>query len=105
MPALQADVGRIFVAPKVEVGYLEQTAVSGSTRTVWEEARSRMTDLIKAEDAMAAATAGLERGEAAGVPRSLSGHACMHGESPADAPAVALMCIQAPHTHTGMPAA
>jgi len=43
------DAGRMFVAPKVEVGYLEQTAVSGSTNTVWEEARSRMTELLEAE--------------------------------------------------------
>lgn len=59
----QVDAGRIFVAPKVEVGYLEQTAVSGSERTVWEEARSRMTALIAAEMAMEFAAAEAEKGE------------------------------------------
>ncbi|MEW5302176.1 MAG: hypothetical protein WDW36_004981 [Sanguina aurantia] len=63
----KVDAGRIFVAPKVEVGYLEQTAVSGSERTVWEEARSRMTALIAAEMAMEFAAAEAERG----VPKAL----------------------------------
>lgn len=58
----QVDAGRIFVAPKVEVGYLEQTAVSGSERTVWEEARSRMTALIAAEMAMEHAANAAEQG-------------------------------------------
>ena len=31
------------------ISSLSQTAVSGSERTVWEEARSRMTDLLEAE--------------------------------------------------------
>lgn len=48
----QADAGRIAMSHAMEVGYLEQTAVSGSTRTVAEEARSRMTDLIAAEAAL-----------------------------------------------------
>ncbi|KAL3130251.1 hypothetical protein ABBQ38_008084, partial [Trebouxia sp. C0009 RCD-2024] len=43
------DSGRLVVGRSVEMGYLEQTAVSGSSRTVWEEARSRMTELIEAE--------------------------------------------------------
>ena len=42
----------MMVAPKVEVGYLEQTAVAGSTQTVWQEVRSRMTQLLTAEAAM-----------------------------------------------------
>ncbi|CAM6113173.1 unnamed protein product [Calypogeia fissa] len=37
--------GSITVAPGTELAYLEQTAVSGSTRTVWEEAGSRMLAL------------------------------------------------------------
>jgi ATP-binding cassette subfamily F protein 3 len=40
------------VAPKVELGYLEQTAVSGSTRSVWDEARSQMTSILRAEQDM-----------------------------------------------------
>jgi hypothetical protein len=50
------STGRLIIGHKVEVGYLEQTAVSGSERSVWQEARSRMTDLIAAEEAMEAAT-------------------------------------------------
>lgn len=53
----------MVVAPKVEMGYLEQTAVSGSTRTVWEEARSRMTDVLEAEAMLDAAGAAMEAGE------------------------------------------
>jgi ATPase subunit of ABC transporter with duplicated ATPase domains len=36
------DGGRVSIAHGAAVGYLEQTAVSGSSRTVAEEARSRM---------------------------------------------------------------
>ena len=50
------DNGRLVVGRSVEMGYLEQTAVSGSDRTVWEEARSRMTELIEAEEAIDAAS-------------------------------------------------
>ena len=50
------DNGRLVVGKSVEMGYLEQTAVSGSGRTVWEEARSRMTELIEAEAAIDAAS-------------------------------------------------
>lgn len=59
----QVDAGRMVVAHKVEMGYLEQTAVSGSTRTVWDEARSRMTDLLEAEAMLDAAGAAMEAGE------------------------------------------
>eukprot|EP00798_Chlamydomonas_sp_ICE-L_P029123 gene29123-32341_t len=50
---------------QVEVGYLEQTAVSGSTLTVWEEARSRMTNLLEAEALMDAAEVLLYAGDPA----------------------------------------
>lgn len=56
------DTGRLVVAPNVAVGYLAQTAVSGSTRTVYEEARAAMTALAAAEAAMDAAAAALEAG-------------------------------------------
>lgn len=46
-----------------QVGYLEQTAVSGSDRPVWEEVRSRMTQLVAAEAALEAATKAGESGE------------------------------------------
>ena len=44
--------GEIIVNSKLNVGYFEQTAVSGSTKTVYEEARARMTRLNKAEAAL-----------------------------------------------------
>lgn len=52
-----------MVDSNIEVGYLEQTAVSGSDNTVWEEARSRMTQIINAEASMEAAEAAAERGQ------------------------------------------
>jgi hypothetical protein len=44
------------------MGYLEQTAVSGSDRTVWEEARSRMIDLLRAEEMLESAGKAMEQG-------------------------------------------
>ncbi|MCA9494199.1 MAG: ABC-F family ATP-binding cassette domain-containing protein, partial [Myxococcales bacterium] len=57
---LGADGGRIVVRSGARVGWLPQQAVSGSTRTVWEEARSGMTRLLalKAELDAAEARAG-----------------------------------------------
>lgn len=46
------DSGRVMLAHGMEVGYLEQTSVSGSDKTVIDEARSRMTALIAAEKAL-----------------------------------------------------
>jgi ATP-binding cassette subfamily F protein 3 len=57
------DTGTLLIAPSVAVGYLAQTAVSGSTRTVYEEARSALTALAAAEAAMAAAAAAAEAGD------------------------------------------
>ena len=59
----QIDAGKLLVAHKVEVGYLAQTAVSGSESTVWQEARSQMTRLLKAEADMALAEVRLAAGE------------------------------------------
>lgn len=53
------DAGDLLVAHRADVGYLEQTAVSGSTRTVAEEARSRMTHIRDAERALADAEAAI----------------------------------------------
>ncbi len=64
------DVGSARVAERVQVGYLEQTAVGGSRRSVWQEARSRMTGLVTAERDMRRAEKELEQGAwgaAAGV--------------------------------------
>lgn len=46
----------------MQVGYLEQTAVSGSDRPVWAEVRSQMTTLVAAEAALEAAGLAAENG-------------------------------------------
>ena len=58
------DGGRLLLSQSVELGYLEQTAVSGSDRTVWEEAKSRMSQVIAAEAAVDAALQRLTDGDA-----------------------------------------
>ena len=65
------DAGALLVAQSAEVGYLEQTAVSGSTLTVAGEARSRMTHVRDAERALRDAEAGIAAGAkgAESVPR------------------------------------
>lgn len=60
----QQDAGSLLVGHKVELGYLEQTAVSGSDRTVWQEARSRMTQINAAEAAIESAAEAMSNGEA-----------------------------------------
>ena len=47
--------GEIAIAKELEVGYFEQTAVSGSQKTVYEEARSQMTRINAAKAALEAA--------------------------------------------------
>ena len=47
-----AHNGKIIVGTKEQVGYLQQTAVSGSTRTVYEEASSGMTKVNEVRHAM-----------------------------------------------------
>ena len=59
----QVDHGQLAIGSQVELGFLEQTAVSGSERTVWEEARSRMTALIEAEADIDAASEAAALGE------------------------------------------
>jgi ATPase subunit of ABC transporter with duplicated ATPase domains len=49
--------GRVLVKPGVTVGYLVQTAVSGSNLTAWEEAAAGMFRVRQAEDRLAAAQA------------------------------------------------
>ncbi len=55
--------GTVVLGPQVELGFLPQVGVSGSTRTVWEEAKSHMWDLLAAEQAIDAALKALEAGE------------------------------------------
>ena len=57
------DAGRVAVSPEVRVGFLEQTGTGGSTRSVLEEARSRM-----AATAAAAALTEAEACAAAAAP-------------------------------------
>ena len=47
--------GEIAIAKELEVGYFEQTAVSGSQKTVYEEARSQMHRINAAKAALDAA--------------------------------------------------
>ena len=51
----ELDGGRVFVKPGVTVGYLVQTAVSGSNRTAWEEAADGMFRVRAAEERLAEA--------------------------------------------------
>ena len=46
---VRIDEGTALVASKVKVGYLKQTAVSGSIKTVREEAASEMEEINKAK--------------------------------------------------------
>jgi len=55
--------GKVTVKPGTLVGYLEQTAVAGSTRTVRDEVMSRMGRLRKAKTALASAEAAVEGGD------------------------------------------
>lgn len=60
----KVDSGHLVIGPQVELGFLPQIGVSGSTLTVWEEARSQMSDLLEAEAALESAVKALEAGEA-----------------------------------------
>ena len=57
------DTGIARVAPKLSVGYLRQTAVSGSTRTVFEEAASEMYAINDAKKRMEFAEAAVIQGD------------------------------------------
>jgi ATP-binding cassette, subfamily F, member 3 len=56
MGELFADGGKIMVGTTQQVGYLQQTAVSGSDRTIFEEAASAMTAIATAQAALEKAT-------------------------------------------------
>eukprot|EP00808_Paulinella_micropora_P022224 g3584.t1 len=61
--SVRVIAGRVAVKMGVRVGYLEQTAVSGSKRTVREETMSRMDELQKAKKEVEQATAAVEGGD------------------------------------------
>ena len=60
---VRMDSGAAFVHSNVRVGYMRQTAVSGSTRTVYEEAKSEMTALEEAGEALESTTKAVEDGD------------------------------------------
>mmetsp|Transcript_15888 Transcript_15888/g.36628 ORF Transcript_15888/g.36628 Transcript_15888/m.36628 type:complete len:726 (-) Transcript_15888:548-2725(-) len=51
--AVRIDQGKALVASKVKVGYLKQTAVSGSRKTVRDEAASEMQEINNEKERMA----------------------------------------------------
>jgi ABC-type Mn2+/Zn2+ transport system ATPase subunit len=57
------DSGLALVAPKLSVGYLRQTAVSGSMRTVFEEAASEMHAINDAKKRMELAETAVINGD------------------------------------------
>jgi ABC-type cobalamin/Fe3+-siderophores transport system ATPase subunit len=57
------DDGAIAISSDLEVGYFEQTSVSGSLLTVYQEARARMTRINAAEKQLQAAEARCESGD------------------------------------------
>jgi len=60
---VRMDSGKALVHANVRVGYLRQSAVSGSTKTVAEEARSEMTLVENARERLNAATKIVEDGD------------------------------------------
>lgn len=57
------DSGRMVVSFGTKLGYLEQTAVSGSKQTVWDEARSRMDAINEADEELRVAELSVDKGE------------------------------------------
>ena len=60
---VRMDSGKALVHPNVRVGYMRQTAVSGSTKTVYEEAKSEMTALEDAKKVLDDKTKIVEDGD------------------------------------------
>lgn len=56
-------MGKVLVKPGITLGYLVQTAVSGSRKTCWEEASSQMHRLNAAQAALDAAAAACAAGD------------------------------------------
>lgn len=60
---VRMDSGQALVHKNVRVGYLKQSAVSGSTRTVYEEAKSEMTLVEEAREQLEITTKVVEDGD------------------------------------------
>lgn len=60
---VRMDRGAALVGPKVRVGHLRQSAVSGSVRTVAEEARSEMVEIEHARERLHLTTLVVEGGD------------------------------------------
>mmetsp|Transcript_9215 Transcript_9215/g.11619 ORF Transcript_9215/g.11619 Transcript_9215/m.11619 type:complete len:745 (+) Transcript_9215:27-2261(+) len=52
--SVRKDEGQALIAPKLRLGYLRQTAVSGSTKTVFDEAASEMNEINEAKHRLTA---------------------------------------------------
>ena len=61
---VRVDEGQALVASKVRVGYLKQTAVSGSTKTVREEAASEMDEINSAKSLLKMLETQISNGDA-----------------------------------------
>ncbi len=61
--SVRMDGGTALVAPKIDVGYLRQTAVAGSAKTVFEEAASEMTKINDAKKRMEKAERAIADGD------------------------------------------
>ena len=57
------DEGKAYVAPNLRVGYLKQSAVAGSNRTVYDEAASEMYDINNAREKMEALEKQISQGD------------------------------------------
>mmetsp|Transcript_22576 Transcript_22576/g.40395 ORF Transcript_22576/g.40395 Transcript_22576/m.40395 type:complete len:628 (-) Transcript_22576:136-2019(-) len=60
---VRMDSGKALVHSNVRVGYMRQTAVSGSVSTVYDEAKSEMTALVDAQEVLDATTKTVECGD------------------------------------------
>jgi ATP-binding cassette subfamily F protein 3 len=60
---VRMDEGNAFVHSNIRVGYLKQSAVSGSTRTVFQESRSEMTDIEDARETLETTSKIVEDGD------------------------------------------
>src|SRR5690606_28892221 len=63
------DAGRVERRGRLRIGWLPQTAVSGSTRSGWEEARSGRVRIAALREELEAAQRAVEAGEAGAVER------------------------------------